>query len=217
MKSTNAAATAAALTAALVLTGCAGQDTSGGTPTSTPAVSTTSEPATSESGTPKPATSEPGMRASAEHNDADIAFAQGMIPHHRQAIEMSELADDRAGSPELRRLAARIERAQAPEIATLRGFLSSWDAPESATDHGAGEHSGMSGMMTDEQLRRLERSDGTTFDRLFLDMMIDHHEGALRMARDQLANGTSPEATELAREIIDTQRAEITEMRGLLE
>ncbi|GAA1191921.1 hypothetical protein GCM10009675_02900 [Prauserella alba] len=157
------------------------------------------------------------MRASAEHNDADIAFAQGMIPHHRQAIEMSELADDRAGSPELRRLAARIERAQAPEIATLRGFLSSWDAPESATDHGAGEHSGMSGMMTDEQLRRLERSDGTTFDRLFLDMMIDHHEGALRMARDQLANGTSPEATELAREIIDTQRAEITEMRGLLE
>ncbi|MCR3722896.1 MULTISPECIES: DUF305 domain-containing protein [Prauserella salsuginis group] len=212
MKSTNVAATAAALTAALVLTGCTGADTSGSTPSSAPA-----DPTTSESGT----------QASAEHNDADITFARGMIPHHQQAIEMSKLADDRAASPELRRLAAKIEQAQAPEITTLRGFLAAWNAPESGVDHESGghesgdhesdDHGGMSGMMTGDQMRQLEQSSGAAFDRSFLDMMIAHHEGAVRMAKKHLANGINPEAGELARNIIDTQRAEITEMRGLLD
>lgn len=205
MKITSVAATATALTAAFVLTACSDETASGNAPNSTPAVSSPSDPT---------------AQASAEHNDADIAFARGMIPHHQQAVEMSKLAATRAGG-DVRRLATTIEQAQSPEIAKMRGFLASWNASESgmdheAEDHESGDHGGDSGMMSDGQMRRLEQADGAAFDRMFLEMMIAHHEGAVRMAGAQLTDGINPEATTLAREIIAAQRAEITEMRDLL-
>ncbi|MBC3193169.1 DUF305 domain-containing protein [Pseudonocardia sp. C8] len=206
MKIQNVAVAATTLTAALVLTACGG-----------------GEPAGSAGPAPVPTSA-----AAPAHNQADIAFAQGMIPHHQQAVEMAELAADRAGSDDVRRLATAIGRAQAPEIARMRGFLAAWGAPESGgmpgmdhgstghgTAHGAG-HRGMAGMMTDEQLRGLEQARGAGFDRMFLEMMIRHHEGAVQMARAELADGTNAEAKALARQVVDAQQAEITEMRELL-
>ncbi|GAA1381286.1 hypothetical protein GCM10009613_06960 [Pseudonocardia kongjuensis] len=227
MKITNVAAAATTLTAALVLTACGGGDPAGGAAPANPAPAPTSAAAPS------------GAAISAEHNQADIAFAQGMIPHHQQAVEMSKLATDRAGSDEVRRLATEIEQAQGPEIATMQAFLTAWGAPapgampgmdhesmghgpdqngmgQGGMEQGGMDHGGMAGMMTPEQMGRLEQANGAEFDRMFLEMMIAHHEGAVQMAQTELADGTNPEAKALAQQIVDAQETEITEMRELL-
>jgi uncharacterized protein (DUF305 family) len=121
---------------------------------------------------------------SAEHNDADIAFVRGMIPHHEQAVEMSQLAADRAASPQVKQLAATIERAQAPEIEQMRGFLEAWGVEEDSSmggmHHGG---SGMPGMMSGQQMSGLDQANGAAFDRMFLQMMVMHHEGAVTIER----------------------------------
>ncbi|WP_323380076.1 DUF305 domain-containing protein [Streptomyces alkaliphilus] len=153
-----------------------------------------------------------------DHNDADVAFAREMIPHHRQALEMSELAPDRAASPEVRTLAEEIEAAQGPEIETLTDWLDEWgveDADGHGDHDGHGAH-GMPGMLTEEQMNRLAALDGEEFDTAFLELMIEHHEGALVMARQVLADGSHEPTADLAREIIDGQEAEIERMRELL-
>ncbi|MER6693593.1 DUF305 domain-containing protein [Streptomyces minutiscleroticus] len=150
------------------------------------------------------------------HNAADTAFAQGMIPHHRQAVEMAALAASRAGSAEVKKLAQDIEKAQAPEIETLSGWLASWgeDVPaEGAMDHSA---HGMGGMMTDEDMDRLEKASGKAFDTAFLDMMVEHHEGAVEMAETERADGAYGPATKMAGEIVTSQSAEIERMNKLL-
>ncbi|MER5675152.1 DUF305 domain-containing protein [Pseudonocardia alni] len=149
----------------------------------------------------------------ASSSSADVAFAQGMIPHHEQAVAMARLADGRAGA-RVRDLAARIEAAQGPEISRLQGFLADWGAAPAADDHGG--HGDMAGMMSDEQMAGLGRASGAAFDRSFLEMMIAHHEGAVTMARAELDAGVDPRARELAQRIVDAQQAEIAEMRALL-
>ncbi|MBN9794224.1 DUF305 domain-containing protein [Pseudonocardia sp. TMWB2A] len=152
----------------------------------------------------------------ASSSSADVAFAQGMIPHHEQAVAMARLADGRAGAP-VRDLAARIEAAQGPEIAQLQGLLADWGAAPAADHHGGhGDMAGMTGMMSDEQMAGLGRASGAAFDRSFLEMMIAHHEGAVTMARAELDAGVDPRARELAQRIVDAQQAEIAEMRALL-
>ncbi|WP_224393089.1 DUF305 domain-containing protein [Pseudonocardia sp. ICBG1293] len=149
-------------------------------------------------------------------SSADVAFAQGMIPHHEQAVAMARLADGRAGA-RVRDLAARIEAAQGPEIGRLQGFLADWGAAPAADHHGGhGDMAGMAGMMSDEQMAALGRASGAAFDRSFLQMMIAHHEGAVTMARAELDAGADPRARELAQRIVDAQQAEIAEMRTLL-
>ncbi|WDZ90328.1 DUF305 domain-containing protein [Nocardiopsis sp. HUAS JQ3] len=181
----------AALAAALFLASCDGGEASD------PAPGSAEQPTAEQS--------------AAEFNDADVMFARMMIPHHEQAVEMSRLAEDRAGE-EVAALAAEIEAAQGPEIEQLRGMLDAWGVePE-----GDGEHHGMSGMMTEEQMAELERAEGEAFDTLFLELMIAHHRGAVQMAEDQLENGVDPEAGELAREVVDAQEAEIEEMESML-
>ncbi|MFD0902515.1 DUF305 domain-containing protein [Actinomadura sediminis] len=150
--------------------------------------------------------------AGAAHNAQDVMFAQMMIPHHRQAVEMAELAATRAGSPEVRELAVQIAKAQGPEIRTMTGWLESWGEPEA----GHAGH-GMDGMMSGEQMTELEGLSGAAFDRAFLEMMIEHHEGAVTMARDEQARGGFPDAKAMAGAIVRTQRAEIAKMRKLLE
>lgn len=157
----------------------------------------------------------------AAHNDADVTFAQEMIPHHQQAVEMAALAEDRAGDPEVRQLAEEIEAAQAPEIETMTGWLESWgaDVPEESMDHsdmGHGSSDAMPGMMSAEDMAELEQSEGAAFDRLFLELMVEHHEGALEMARTQQAEGENPDALALAEKIEADQQAEIAEMQRLL-
>jgi len=163
-----------------------------------------------------------GTTQTAEHNEADVSFAQEMIRHHSQAIEMAQLAGDRAERPEVKDLAARVEAAQGPEIATLEGWLGDWgeDLPSDGMDMDGMDMEGMdmegTGMMTDEEMSMLESASGAAFDRLFLEMMIRHHAGAIDMAEAQLRDGQYPDALEMAQEIKDAQEAEVAEMEALL-
>lgn len=157
------------------------------------------------------------------HNAADVTFAQGMIPHHQQAITMSDLALAEAQRTEVKDLARRIKDAQQPEIDQMKGWLSQWGEEASGDEHAG--HGGGSmdmdmgmgmGMLSDDEMSRLRAAEGAEFDRLFLEGMIRHHEGAVDMARTEVAEGQFTEATGLARRIIEDQQAEIAEMRGLL-
>lgn len=160
--------------------------------------------------------------SSSQFNDADVAFAQGMIPHHQQAVQMAELAADRAASDEVRQLAEDIEAAQGPEIQAMTDLLEAWgqDVPSGSMDHGdmgSGDPSGgMPGMMPEDEMTMLEDADGADFDRMFLEMMIRHHEGAIDMARTEQANGENPDAVALAEKIARDQEAEIAMMKQLL-
>ena len=151
-----------------------------------------------------------------EHNDADVRFAQGMIPHHEQAIEMSDLALRRGESGDVKALAEAIRAAQGPEITTMRGWLESWGEEEPDEAHGGGHSDDDSGMMSEDEMRELQDASGADLDRMFLEMMIRHHEGAIDMARAEVEDGAYEEAKAMARTIIEAQQAEIEEMESLL-
>jgi uncharacterized protein (DUF305 family) len=155
-----------------------------------------------------------GDASGADFNDADVTFAQGMIPHHRQAVEMAELAGDRAESQEVKDLAADIEAAQDPEIEQMTGWLEEWDQPMEMDGMDSME---MGGMMSEDQMSELEDATGADFDAMFLEMMIEHHEGAIVMAQEQVDDGKNAEAVALAEAIIEAQQDEIETMQGLLD
>ena len=150
----------------------------------------------------------------ADFNDADVTFAQGMIPHHNQAVEMAKLAGDRAESQEVKDLAADIEAAQDPEIEQMTGWLKEWDQPMEMDGMDSME---MGGMMSEDQMSELEDATGADFDTMFLEMMIEHHEGAIVMAQEQVDDGKNAEAVALAEAIIEAQQGEIETMQGLLD
>ncbi|WP_059008319.1 DUF305 domain-containing protein [Streptomyces specialis] len=144
------------------------------------------------------------------HNAADVTFAQAMIPHHQQAVEMAELALDRASSEDVRALAEQIRAAQAPEIATLTDWLDTWDedtAPAATEDHAGHTMPG---------LGELNDATGPAFDTAFLELMIEHHRGAVEMARTERTEGAYEPATSMAESIITSQTAEIDRMTTLL-
>ena len=156
--------------------------------------------------------------AGAEFNDADIAFAQGMIPHHEQAIEMAQLAEDRADDPRISDLATRIEAAQAPELDTLDGWLADWDAePAEDAAHGGHDEGHSMGTMSQEEMDALGTASGAEFDRLFLELMVEHHTGAVEMAETELHEGEFADALAMAESIRAGQAEEITEMEQLLD
>lgn len=162
--------------------------------------------------------------ATAEFADADVAFARDMIPHHAQAIEMAEIALDPAvaAGPDVTDLATRVRDAQDPEIELMRSWLDRWGVPMSdsdmdAMDHSGMDHSGMDGMMTADEMDQLRNATGDDFDRLWLELMIRHHQGAITMAEAVKANGINADATGLADAIIDAQQREIDEMRSLID
>ncbi|MGV9535086.1 DUF305 domain-containing protein [Streptosporangium sandarakinum] len=170
------------------------------------------------SGAPAPAASASPAESTSPatgSNAADVMFAQMMIPHHRQAVAMAELAETRAADPEVKDLAAKIKGAQDPEIATMTGWLKAWGAPE-MPDGGHMGHD-MPGMMSDKEMADLKAAKGAEFDRMFAKMMIAHHEGAVGMAETEQAQGADPAAKKLAADIIAAQQAEIKQMRKLLD
>ena len=148
---------------------------------------------------------------------ADAMFAQMMIPHHQQAVEMSTLAETRASSPKIKALAAEIKEAQQPEIDQMTAWLEEWGIPVMPMDEAMSEHGGhgMSGMLTDDQLQQLADASGPEFDRLFAEFMILHHEGAIDMAED-VVDSKDPRVAALAAAIIKTQADEIAHMQGFL-
>ncbi len=159
----------------------------------------------------------------ANYNATDVGFAQGMIPHHAQAIEMADLALTNTTNPDVLALANQIKAAQSPEIEKLSGWLGDWGQTVPSTASGSIDHdmSGMDGMMMDGMMSqadmdRLETSTGTEFDRLWLELMIQHHEGAVKMSKSEVAGGKNPDAIALAQAIISSQQAEITTMESLL-
>lgn len=153
-----------------------------------------------------------------ESTDADdVMFAQMMIPHHEQALVMTELASAQSRDPDVLQIAGEIEGAQGPEIELMASWLDAWGAQrltgaEAGESHGA---HGMAGMLTDEQLAALEAAQGDEFDEMFARLMIEHHEGAVSMARDVLANGQDPAVAELAQGIIEVQEREIAQLQGM--
>ncbi|MFJ8083208.1 DUF305 domain-containing protein [Streptomyces sp. NPDC096205] len=165
-----------------------------------------------------------GNPAPGAFDDADVAFAQGMIPHHEQAVEMSRLAAGRASDAEVKTLAAAVEKAQDPEIRTMKSWLEAWGRPESAEEmpgmhHGSGatDHSGMSGMMSADAMEKLRAAKGTAFDRMFAQMMIEHHEGAITMARAEQKNGRNATARRLAADVVTNQSAEVDRLGKILD
>ncbi|MEV6908781.1 DUF305 domain-containing protein [Amycolatopsis sp. NPDC051071] len=183
----------AALASFAVLAGCASSDK----PSSGHDMSTMNMPSPQQAG----------------HNQADVTFAQGMIPHHQQALEMAKLVEGRTKNAKVIDLAGRIQQAQDPEIQQLNGLLKGWGV---ATSGEHSEHGSMSGMMTEDDLANLGRAKDAAFDRQWLEMMVKHHEGALTMAKTALQQGTNAEVKALAQKVVDGQQAEITEMRAIL-
>lgn len=187
----------AAVTAVLALAACGGEDTSN----------------TGSGGVPAPAVE--ASEISREHNEADVRFAQQMIPHHEQAVEMTDLAAERAESGDVRALAEEISAAQQPEIETMQAMLETWGQAMSEGQGGM-DMGSMQGMMLPQQMTELANASGAMFDRMFLEMMIAHHEGAVEMARAEQVDGQNPQAKELAKQIEATQVREIQEMQDLL-
>ncbi|MCO4255570.1 DUF305 domain-containing protein [Pseudarthrobacter cellobiosi] len=199
---------ATAIAAALALAGCS-TGTSGSSATSSSASTGSSMPGM-DHGTGMMSSSAPA--AAAEHNAPDTMFAQGMIPHHEQAVEMSEMMLQKKDIPaSVTDLATRIKAAQAPEIETMTGWLKSWNEPATM---GAGHT--MNGMMGEDDLKQLEAAQGTEAAKLFLKQMIAHHEGAVTMAKTETAQGKNADAINLSKNIVTAQEAEIKEMQDLL-
>jgi len=154
------------------------------------------------------------------HNDADVTFTQNMVVHHEGAILMANLAGRTASTAEVKTLADRIAAAQEPEILEMQSWLVAWGEPSAAdADMGGMDMGGMDmgGLSQEEAMTELKAVTGAEFDRRFLELMIEHHQGAIEMSQTQLAAGVNPRALELAQSIIDAQKAEITEMKQLLQ
>ncbi|WP_024800091.1 DUF305 domain-containing protein [Nocardia sp. BMG51109] len=207
---------------ALLIAGCSNDDSGSSAPTSA-----------------APATGMPGMDhgaptaapARTDFTDADVMFLQMMYPHHAQAIDMAKLVPGRSQNQQLIALAANVEKAQEPEMRQFADLLRSFGKPEPTTmgpngagPNGAGPDSmghdtmghGMPGMMSPDRMTMLENTTGAEFDRMWMQMMIDHHQGAIDMANTELTTGVNPEAQRLAREIVTAQQAEIRQMRDML-
>jgi uncharacterized protein (DUF305 family) len=152
---------------------------------------------------------ESGAQAS---NAADVAFATDMISHHQQAVEMSGLVANRSTNPAVIALAADIAAAQGPEIETMKGFLARWNAPLVGAGHDGMQ---MQGMVDDATMTRLASLRGNAFDVLWLNSMIGHHEGAIDMAKAEIADGVDPDAKRLAQQIVAAQTAEVAQMKKM--
>ncbi|SEP50413.1 DUF305 domain-containing protein [Amycolatopsis saalfeldensis] len=159
--------------------------------------------------------SQPAPASPPAHNAADVTFAQGMVPHHRQAVEMAAPVPQHTANPRLIDLATQIQQAQQPEIDQLTAWLKTWGAPPPATGEMGGMDHGtsMSGMVDTAGLDQLRDQ---AYDRKWLELMIQHHEGAITMSRTELAQGQDPGAKAMAQHITDTQQTEITTMKSLL-
>ena len=210
---TTRALSALTLTAALTFTAACGNDDAGSAATSSSEISTT------------------------EHNDADVEFASNMLQHHAQALSMVDLTQGRTLDSEVQQLAEQIRDAQAPEIETFTDWLTEWDeeVPETMRDHAnAGhdmdemdestdgmdhdgmDHGDMPGMMTADDMSALEDASDEEFQTMWLEMMVEHHEGAVEMAKTQQSDGQFKAAVDLAGDIVESQTAEIETMEALL-
>lgn len=210
--------TVAAATLGLVLAGCSNSETA------SPGGSSSAPPATSS-------------KAQNQHNQADVNFAQQMVPHHAQAVDMGKMVAGRSTNPKVISLAKSIDQAQGPEIQQMNSWLKAWGQPAGATGmqmpgmssghnmpgmsgssmpSASSGHGQMPGMMSETDMAKLRAAKGAQFDTMWLRMMVQHHQGAVDMSNTELRDGSNAEAKSLARKIIAAQQKEIAEMNGLL-
>lgn len=151
-------------------------------------------------------------------NESDVTYVRDMIVHHRQALEMAALVPDRGADGQVKGLASRIADAQGPEIEMMDAWLKKHDKPPvPPAEHGGhGGHAGMPGMATPEQMDQLKAAKGAEFDKLFLRLMIAHHQGALAMADVVRTKGSEVRVQEMADDVTATQSAEIRRMQEML-
>jgi uncharacterized protein (DUF305 family) len=195
MKLRNAALAASALTIALVLAGCSTTTSSSTMPSDMPGMNHGSS------------------SAAAQFNDPDIAFATLMIPHHQQAVEMADILLGKTGvDARVVDLATKIKAAQSPEIATMTSWLTAWGQPTPQPMDGMA----MNGMMSPADMNALTNATGPDSSKLFLTQMIQHHQGAIDMAKEELSTGKNTDALALAKTISDAQTAEIATMKSIL-
>ena len=160
-----------------------------------------------------------------EFNDADVAFVTDMIPHHAQATEMVNMARGRGLDPEVQQIADGILATQTTEIEAMVDWLTAWDQPVPATsqDHAHADggdtemDADMPGMMNADEMADLGAARGEEFQTMWLEMMIEHHEGAIEIARTEVEDGTFPDTVAMAKEIESSQTAEVERMQGLLD
>lgn len=208
---------AAAIAAALAVAGCSdnASDTST-SPTSSSTGMSGSMPGMDHGGSS--ASAAPSATRT-DFDDADVTFLQMMYPHHVQAVDMAKLVAGRSQNRQVITLAQNIEKAQGPEMTQMTGLLESFGKPVPSGEMSGHDMPGMGsmpGMMSAEQMKNLTGLSGQAFDQVWLQMMIDHHTGAITMADTELRDGSNPDVKKMAEAIIANQQAEITQMRGML-
>ena len=205
------AVVAAAAAVALLAAGCGSNPSTSSNPSGT---STSPSMTGSMPGMDHGNSASPSAATRTDFNDADVTFLQMMYPHHAQAVEMAQLVPGRSQNQQVLTLAANIENAQAPEMAQISALLTSFGRPAPMPD--AGHMTAMPGMMAPDQMNTLKGLSGKEFDRMWLQMMIHHHTGAITMSNTEIANGANPDARNLAHKIITNQQAEIDQMNSML-
>ena len=209
-----------ALAGSVGLAACGGgdDDSAASGQSDPPAATAAAESPATEPQAPAVSTGSEASTAGAVFNEADVTFAQAMIPHHEQAIEMADIALDPTvgASADVQALAEAIQSAQDPEIELMTGWLIAWGQPLQMDTSGGHDMSSMEGVMTADEMDALGAATGAEFDSMWLEMMIRHHEGAISMANAVKANGLNADVVTLADAIIAGQQAEITTMEGLL-
>ncbi|MCV7344726.1 DUF305 domain-containing protein [Mycolicibacterium rhodesiae] len=153
--------------------------------------------------------------AVAAHNADDVMFAQMMIPHHQQAIDLAAMAAVHTTNQAVRTLAGKISDEQQPEIDQMTALLQQWNVDPAMGDH-SGHGAAMQGMVDDATMTKLKSLNGPQFDTLWLQAMIGHHQGAIEMAKAEIANGQSADLTAMAKSIVTAQQAEIDQMKQML-
>jgi uncharacterized protein (DUF305 family) len=151
----------------------------------------------------------------ADHNSDDVAFARNMIPHHQQAIGMAQMVPTNTTNPDVNALAQQIITTQQPEIQAFNVWLMQW-GEDQGNAHGGHVATGVNGMVDQGTMDKLQTLNGPDFDKLWLQAMISHHQGAIDMAQQEIAHGQNPDVIYLAKSIITAQQAEIGKMRQLL-
>ncbi|GGL07960.1 uncharacterized protein (DUF305 family) [Curtobacterium luteum] len=197
---TRALTAAVALAIGLTLAGCSTNNTSNSDTSS-------SESSSSESSS-----------STASHNDQDVLFTQQMLPHHQQAIEMSDmlLAKGSGVQADVVTLAKQIEAEQAPEIKTMTGWLTAWNEPTQMPSKSGMDHSSMSGMMSDSDMQDLQNASPRDAGKLYLEQMIQHHTSAVDMAKSEVTKGKNADTVALAKSIVQSQTEQITQMQDML-
>ncbi|TDN44382.1 uncharacterized protein (DUF305 family) [Curtobacterium flaccumfaciens] len=194
---TRTLAAAAALTIGLTLAGCS----------------------TNSTGSSDSSSSSSSTSAASAHNDQDVMFTQGMLPHHQQAIEMSDMLLDKGSDvdADVVTLANQIKAEQAPEIKMMTGWLKTWGEPTATSSMSGMDHSSMSsGMMSDSDMDALDKASAADAGKLYLEQMVEHHTSAVDMAKTEVDKGKNTDAIALAKSIVSSQTEQISQMKDML-